>query len=79
MLRAKVRKFLEHPIISLVFAGILVYSGLSEIWATLLEEFRSHHLVIGFGFWHVLKAWLDWQDGKEQLKKFFHPKKEKDK
>ena len=71
------RKFYEHPIISLLIAGILIYSGLSEIWSTLLEDFRSHHLVIFCGFWHLGKAGLDLHDGKEQLKEFLNRKKRK--
>ena len=77
--KTRLRKSLEHPIINLTFAGILIYSGLSEIWSTLLEDIRSHHFVILCGFGHLLKAGLDLYDGKEQLGKFFHPKKEKDK
>lgn len=77
MKKACLKKFLGHPLISLVFAGILIYSGLSEIWSTLLEDFRRHHLVVFCGFVHLLKAGLDLHDGKEQLQKFLHSKKEK--
>ena len=83
MARTKVRKFLEHPIISLVFAGILIYSGLNEIWSTFWEDIRSHHFVSLCGLLSLVKAGLDLYDGKEQFGKFFHQlfytKKEKDK
>ncbi|RKU13117.1 hypothetical protein C6503_16340 [Candidatus Poribacteria bacterium] len=79
MIKARLKQFLGHPITSLAFAGILIYSGLSEIWSTFWEDIRSHHFVIFCGSVHLLKAGLDLHDGKEQLKKFFHPKKEKDK
>ena len=84
MKKTRLKQSLEHPIINLVFAGILIYSGLSETLSTLLEDLkgfnlRSHHAVSICGFFHLVKAGLDLYDGKEQLGKFFHPKKEKDK
>lgn len=79
MKKTRLRKSLEHPIISLFFAVILIYSGLSEIGLTFVEDIRSHHFVILCGFWHLVKAGLDLYDGKEQLGKFFPPKKEKNK
>ena len=77
MKKARLKKFLGHPITSLVIAGILIYSGLSEIWSTFLEDIRSHHFVIFCGFLHLLKAGLDLYDGKEQFGKFFDRKKRK--
>ena len=78
------KKALENPIINLIFAGVLIYSSLSEALPTLLEDIkafnlRSHHGASFFGFWHLVKAGIDLYDGKEQLGKFLHPKKEKDK
>ena len=69
------RKVLKNPIFNLITACILIYLGLSEIWSTLLEDFRSHHLVSFCGFWHLAKAGLDLYDGKEQFGKFFNGKK----
>ncbi len=70
MKKTRLRKFLEHPITNLVFAGILIYSSLSEIWSTLLEEFRTHHLVILCSLLPLSKAGLDLYDAKEKLEKF---------
>ena len=52
------KKALENPIINLIFAGVLIYSSLSEALPTLLEDLkafnlRSHHgqAFSVFGIW----------------------------
>ena len=66
------RRFISHPWVGLVAALAMLLAGLSEGWDTIQEdlmntEVKTHHGVIVYGFYAVLKSIPDVFDGLETL------------
>ncbi len=66
------RKFISHPWVGLVASLAMLFAGLSEGWDTMQEDLvnadiKTHHGVIVYGFYAVLKAIPDVFDGLDIL------------
>jgi len=68
----KLHNFLEHPMVEIAIAVILIASSLAEGWETFskdLSEFDvgAHHGVLIFGFAMLLRAIVDALDATKRL------------
>ena len=62
------KKFAEHPVLQIVVALILIYSGLYEAWETMADDimklnFGAHHGIAILGFVNLFKSLPDIIDG----------------
>lgn len=68
------RRLVEHPLVNLVVALVLVATSLAEGWGTLREDMLqanvgAHHGLLVFGFVNLLRTLPELMDAAEHARK----------